>query len=603
VIPGRGSQRNASLLGVAWLACALAWPALAVEPAAPLISLRGSDFSGGAAELFGARKFGVRGVNYVYAAPNGTRAAMSARFDLATLPTGALALHVRARLDDRGTPCPIRITLNGVTVFEGPDSFAHADWQWRAFALPDGALKVGSNELTFANVSAEGPVGMPPWCMLAACAVAPPEWTGPARPSLEQDFRVDLPPELRPLPEPLGPEHKEPGFRWRGTKGWLWRPEQYLAEIPTLARYKMNFLMNCYGSMCDIEHYGWGTPDCNRWWEPLPAERREAYGRVVRECQSRGIEFCFSLNPNISSRRAVNYDSPEDLELVWQHYAWMLGLGVRWFNIQFDDISQGMDPTGQARLANTLLERLRKANPRAELILCPVYYWGTGQEPVAREYLETLARELHPDVYVFWTGDGVVGRITRRAAESYRGVVRHRLFIWDNYPVNDGAPTLHLGPLMKRDLDLCEVADGYMSNPMHTQNEANRIPLLTVADYAYNPWAYDPARSIGQAILHIGKTREQCAVLKDLVELYPGMVLFDQGTGYNPAIDRFEDLIDTPHSRFLADAYLRHAAGIATRLKRNFPGQFADARAMLEGNIESMRAAYRDVYGTEPPAR
>jgi len=92
-------------------------------------------------------------------------------------------------------------------------------------------------------------------------------------------------------------------------------------------------------------------------------------------------------------------------------------------------------------------------------------------------------------------------------------------------------------------------------------------------------------------------------VLKDLVELYPGMVLFDQGTGYNPAIDRFEDLIDTPHSRFLADAYLRHAAGIATRLKRNFPGQFADARAMLEGNIESMRAAYRDVYGTEPPAR
>lgn len=600
--PTRWPRRNARLLGALWLACALAWPAVAAEPVAPLISLRGSDFVGGAAELFGARKFGVRGANYVYAAPNGPRSTMSARFEVAAIPEGPLALHVRARLDDRGTPCPIRISLNGAVVFEGPDSFAHADWQWRVFALPAGALTAGANELTFANTSAEGAVGMPPWFMLATCALAPPEWTGPARPSLEQDFRVDLPPELRPLPEPLGPEHKEPGFRWRGTKGWMWRPEQYLAEIPTLARYKMNFLMNCYGSMCDIEHYGWGTPDCNRWWEPLPVEKRAAYERVVRECQSHGIEFCFSLNPNISSRRAVDYDSPEDLELVWQHYEWMLGLGVRWFNIQFDDISQGMDPSGQARLANTLLERLRKANPRAELILCPVYYWGTGQDASARPYLETLARELHGDVYVFWTGDGVVGRITRKAAESYRAVVGHRLFMWDNYPVNDGAPTLHLGPLMKRDADLCEVADGYMSNPMHTQNEANRIPLLTVADYAYNPWAYDPARSIGQAILHLSRTRSQAAVLRDLVELYPGMVLFDQGTGYNPAIDRFEDIIDTPHSRFLAGAYLRHASDIVTRLKRSFPSEFTDARATLEGNLESMRAAYREAYGTEPSA-
>lgn len=575
----------------------------AVSAATPLVSLRGRDFAGGAAELFGPRKFGVRDLNYVYAAPNGARSTMSARFDVPALPAGPMALHVRARLDDRNTPCPIRISLNGLTVFEGPEAFAHNEWQWRAFALPDGALRAGPNELVFANTSAEGIVGMPPWFMLAACAIARPDWAAPIRPSLEQDFRVDLPAELRPLPEPLGPGHAKPGFRWRGTKGWLWRPEQYLAEIPTLAKYRMNFLMNCYGSMCDIEHYGWGTPECNRWWEPLPAAKRAAYERVVRECQSHGIEFCFSLNPNISSRRAVNYDDAADVELVWQHYEWMLGLGVRWFNIQFDDISQGMDPSGQARLANTLLERLRRANPRAELILCPVYYWGTGHEESARPHLETLARELHRDVYVFWTGDAVVGRITRKAAESYRGVVGHRLFIWDNYPVNDGAPTLHLGPLVKRDADLCEVADGYMSNPMHTQNEANRIPLLTVADYAYNPWAYDPARSIGQAILHLARTREQAAVLRDLVELYPGMILYSQGTGYNPATSRFEELIDAPHSRHLADMYLRHAADIAARLRRGFPGRFVGTLATLEANLQSMRGTYREAYGTEPPTR
>ena len=43
--------------------------------------------------------------------------------------------------------------------------------------------------------------------------------------------------------------------------------------------------------------------------------------------------------------------------------------------------------------------------------------------------------------------------------------------------------------------------DGYMSNPMASQNQINRIPLATCADYAYNPKGYDPTRSIGQAIL------------------------------------------------------------------------------------------------------
>ena len=39
---------------------------------------------------------------------------------------------------------------------------------------------------------------------------------------------------------------------------------------------------------------------------------------------------------------------------------------------------------------------------------------------------------------------------------------------------------------------------------MRKQNEINRIPLATCADYAYNPRAYDPSRSVGQAILGRG---------------------------------------------------------------------------------------------------
>lgn len=563
----------------------------------PLLVLRGSDFAGGAADLYGGLQKGLARTNYVYATPTGERSRMHARFVLPRVPEGDVSLFLRARLDDYGTPCPIRVAVGGRVVLEGPSTFPSEDWAWRAIPLPADLLAPGQCEILIENLSVEGVVGMPPWFMLARAAFAPPSWQPSDRVPIEDDFHVDLPSAKLPLPTPLSGGHMEPGFALRGIKGWLWRPEQYLAEIPILARYKMNFLMNCYGSMADIEHHAWGSPECNRWWEPLAPEKRAAYAEVVRSCQRSGIEFCFSMNPNIGAKRLLRYDSEEDLDILWRHYRGFQRLGVRWFDIQFDDITGGIDAAGQARFTNALFTRLRERDPDAQMILCPVYYWGTGEEPAAREYLEVLARELDPEVYVFWTGDAVVGRITRKAAESYKAIVRHRLFLWDNYPVNDGSPTLHLGPVLFRDRDLCEVVDGYLANPLAPQNEANRIPLLSEADYAYNPWDYDPARSIGQAIVHLGETLAQREALRELVELYPGMLLFGQGTGYNPAVARLQAIVAEPHSRPVAEAYLAHVEGVLRRLTDAFPDQFRDARATLAGNLETMRAICREAYG------
>src|ERR1035438_1649978 len=178
------------------------------------------------------------------------------------------------------------------------------------------------------------------------------------------------------------------------------------------------------------------------------------------------------------------------------------------------------------------------------MILCPAAFWGDGTNPEHHASLEALARHMHGDVYVFWNGDSIVTpRITRVAAESYKSVVKHRLFLWDNYPVNDGSPTMHLGPVSGRDSDLCEVIDGYLSNPMHTQNQINRLPLATCADYAYDPRNYNPARSIGQAIVWLGKTSEQQHVLKDMVEAYPGFIVAGGASGTNPVRGKFGKLI------------------------------------------------------------
>lgn len=587
-------QRQSLLIALAFLGSA-ASAGGADKAAEALAHFAGAEFSGGAKDLFGSLIDGEQ-VNYVYAQPTGAHSRMQIKFSLSGIPSEQQFVHLKGRDDDFHTHCAILIELNGQVLFEGPNKFSYPDWQTQRFAIPADTLKTGENILTISNRAKEGKLGMPPWFQAAECVIGPERYV--IRRDLTKDFWVTLPAEVRPLPEPL-PDGKEPGFKWRGIKGWMWKPEQYLSEIPVLARYKMNFLMNCYGSMCDIENYPWGDPNVNRWWEELPARKRNAYEGVVRECMKHGIVFCFSMNPNLCSKRFVNSGKPEDIDALWQHYAWMQGLGVKWFNISLDDITQGIDAAGQAKVVNEILRRLRAKDPGAQMIFCPTYYWADGTEKEQKPYLEILARELDKEVYLFWTGNAVVGPITRQAADTFRRISGHRLFLWDNYPVNDARPTMHLGPVINRDPDLCEVIDGYMSNPMCSQNEINRIPMLTCADYAWNPWAYEPGRSIGQAILHLADAPAEREVLSQLVEAYPGMLIYCRGdTGFNGVREQFNRLVSGPHSRHVAATYIGYLEGLAARLDEVFPKRYEAEKKTLRDDIhwvkERFVAKYKD---------
>lgn len=426
---------------------------------------------------------------------------------------------------------------------------------------------------------------------------------------LTKDFFVSLPEQKCEVPQPLAVGHTEPGFKLRGTKGWRWTPEQMLAEVPFLARYKMNFFMNCYTSLYLGNGEQW-MKGGNHWWEPLPPDLKKGYEAVVRSCKEHGVIFCFSVNPGLYSPRPLDYASDKDFQDLWQHYAWMQGLGVRWFSLAYDDIQKGIDASGQARLVNRLFACLREKDPQAQLIFCPTHYTGVGKKRGTQQndpYLETLAREINKEVYIFWTGGslGACNQTIRRAdAESYKNVVGHRLIVWDNYPVNDAHPTLHLGPVTGRDVDLCKVVEGYMSNPMSPQSDLNRIPLMTCADYAYNPWGYDPARSIAQAIVHLVDTKEQQLVLRDLVELYPGLIIFPTINGRifsftsgDPALTRFKQILAMPHARNVADLYLNHYEGVLKRMQAALPGKYQTSVAILKKDLAAMDKLYQKQYG------
>jgi len=213
-------------------------------------------------------------------------------------------------------------------------------------------------------------------------------------------------------------DESQPHFQYRGMKGWSWTPEQYLAEIATMHKLKLNFLMNCYGSMYTS---GRDEPPRNEWWKPMTPARKAAYKKVIEACRQNDITFCFAMHPQISSPRPLNLESSEDFEQFFAHYAWAQSEGVHWFSVSLDDVSWGnagpeAGGNQHAKFANSIFARLRKTDPSAQMIFCPGPYWGDGTDPKVRPYLEALKRQLNQDIYVYWTGDDVVTpKITRAA--------------------------------------------------------------------------------------------------------------------------------------------------------------------------------------------
>lgn len=420
-------------------------------------------------------------------------------------------------------------------------------------------------------------------------------------------FRISLPRRMETLPFGSSRAGAQPAFPLRGIKGYGWSERQYLRQIPILSEYKLNFLMNGYESLWELgRHDTLPAGPVNFWYKPLSAKKREAFSRVIRSSRRHGLDFCFCMNPNLRSDRPFEYGDAGALAALWRHYEWAQQLGVKWFGVSLDDIRSGVDGEAQARLANTIFERLRKRDRRAQMIFTPTWYAGTGKIGIETpstlgakvpgskinpgiDYTQQLARLLASDVYLFWTGPAVASlEVNAAQVRAYKALSKHRIILWDNYPVNDRNPTLHMGPLTGRSAGLASEASGYMSNPMAAEDEANRIPLLTIADYAWNPEQYDPMRSMGQSVLHFSLSSARREALRHLSELYPGR-LWDRSTatGWNSLRERF---FRRMKDRSAGDpqALVSQANAALAEMQSAFPDRWSSGWGVLEQDLAAM---------------
>lgn len=99
--------------------------------------------------------------------------AMWAILHLPEAPQKPMHLRLTGQDDDKPGVVPMRITINGQTIFEGPNPFPERNWKEHNFAIPPGVLKAGENEIKIATTQPSWAADQG-WIMIAECVVREP---------------------------------------------------------------------------------------------------------------------------------------------------------------------------------------------------------------------------------------------------------------------------------------------------------------------------------------------------------------------------------------------------------------------------------------------
>ena len=156
-------------------------PASTAAPASvDEVAIRMEDTAfGGGYRNRGASVYGGRTATWVYGQSSG-HSQMAATFSLAAPGMGTASLTIEGMDSEDAAKTPIRIAINGVTLFEGASPFPNDDiplqsgrWSPASFFFDASLLAAGSNTITITNLAGGG-VGLPPFVALDYAVVRLP---------------------------------------------------------------------------------------------------------------------------------------------------------------------------------------------------------------------------------------------------------------------------------------------------------------------------------------------------------------------------------------------------------------------------------------------
>lgn len=271
-----------------------------------------------------------------------------------------------------------------------------------------------------------------------------------------------------------------------GFYGEAWTHEFRLELFGFMGKYKMNTYM--YAPKDDPKHRA-------QWRSTYTGAELERMQALIDTAAANRVKFVYAISPGLDFDLGSGYD--RDFAALCKKCESMYGLGVRDFAILLDDIPT-LDADGHARLLNDFQTQfVRTHEGVSDLIAITPEFC----DAMLTGYTDSLAPQLDPDIELMWTGEGVIpASITTRTLSKIQKKYDRKVLIWWNYPVNDGQPNnLYMDAARGLAKDLDQSVTGLLSNPMN-QGHASMTPLFTIADYLWNPAAYDPDESLRAAV-------------------------------------------------------------------------------------------------------
>ena len=238
-----------------------------------------------------------------------------------------------------------------------------------------------------------------------------------------------------------------------------------------------------------------------RWQEPHPAEELGELRSLAQACRGADMRFGVGLSP---------FELHLHAGQGWQEklagkLAELDSIGLDDLAILFDDMRGDVPDLAERQAAIVHFAAERTGAKR--ILCCPSYY---SDDPILDAafgprpplYLEQLGRLLDPSIGIMWTGEEVVSReFSPGHLDRVGEAIRRKPFLWDNYPVNDGARMsqhLHLRAFSGRPAAMASHVAAHGIN-LASQPVLSRIPALTLVDSYQLGDAYEYGAAFARA--------------------------------------------------------------------------------------------------------
>ena len=262
------------------------------------------------------------------------------------------------------------------------------------------------------------------------------------------------------------------------------------------------------------------------WQQDWAPEELEALIKCGATYAKAGLKWGVGLSPY---EIYLNYDQTA-IAAIERKIKYLNRLNLDIIAVLFDDMRGDADKLSQIQV--DVVHRIAELSTAQSVIMCPTYY---SDDPILEKlfgkkpegYLQGLGQQLDPEIDVFWTGQKVCS--TEYPAMHLRDVgerLGRKPFIWDNYPVNDGAKLslyLFLRAFENRH-EMGDLVAGHAVNPMN-QPYLSKIPLLTLPMSYERQDRYDPLVAFEEAVKRLCPENLASVLLSD-IEAFQ-----DQGLG------------------------------------------------------------------------